>query len=48
MNFRKKLIDKPSLSDEEITSELLKMNFGNAKNNYFKVKDENPKNTNAK
>ena len=37
-----KLINKPALSDEKIITEFLKMNFENAKSNYYKVRDENP------
>lgn len=37
-----KLINKPALSDENIITEFLKMNFENAKSNYFKVRDKNP------
>lgn len=37
-----KLINKPALSDEKIITEFLKMNFENAKSNYFKVSDKNP------
>jgi len=37
-----KLINKPALSGEKIITEFLKMNFKNAKNNYFKVRDEHP------
>ena len=36
-----KLVNKPALSDENIVTYFLKMNFENAKNNYFKVRDEN-------
>jgi len=36
-----KFINKPALSDEKIITEFLKMNFENAKNNYFNVRDEN-------
>lgn len=35
-----KLINKPALSDEKIITAFLKMDFENAKNNYFKVRDK--------
>jgi len=37
-----KLINKPALSDEEIITEFLKMDFQKAKSNYFKIKSEHP------